>query len=497
MRRGSRASSNLGFAQREPTKTFSIFEVIYMFEKNVSVEDEDSCIDESSSEGHIEGKSSYTDDDTESGLDDSVVEMADPSKVKEWRKSEKREEVIDSILKQDKRDSYRRTFDRIDLESESDMVELEEKVEKKIPALTKVEEDQVPRGKWVTPSELKEREMEPEELIKSDKTYYLKILTFGWMVQGKINRALEYGRRDGEIKYRGISRHYKRTHWVKCPFCHGHALGEIAQHVKNVDWLLDKIYKVAREIRHDKGREDNLAGIAGAYALKGERQKARKIIEDELENSEMARDKARAQLAIALGKQGFLGEACDILEDLPESEWRGRDDRHRVILNLEEEILEGKGADYLLDLYSEITRPWKRLRYLIEKLNDKNKDDIAKDLAVATVKHPQFLDSLSHTHIRKDFSLDSSKYEEYLEEGQIHKELRESFLEEGYLINEEAQLSEYANYWAVSEDGDVVYTIVKSDSRINISMDEKSNEKPTDLLSELLGFIANDSDIYI
>jgi len=66
------------------------------------------------------------------------------------------------------------------------------------------------------------------------------------------------------------------------------------------------------------------------------------------------------------------------------------------------------------------------------------------------------------------FSLSYSEYEDYLEEGPINEELIEAFDNEGYDINDEAELSEEDYRWRIIEEGSETFTIRRDEDELNI-----------------------------
>ncbi len=473
-----------------------------MSEKSIELEEEKKgSVEEASSNEDVEGKSSHRDtgteyndggstkseEVTERGFADAfVTERADPSKVKEWRKSKEAESVLSEI-------PTNKFMIDLDLESEDDMKELEEVV----LAFHENREKQYDwEPQYINLSKIRnDKELKVDERDDIDKALYMKILVYGWLRQGKINRALEWGKREAEMENTAVTRNYAEYYHIISPFCHGFSLGEIAQYVNDLDWLLNNIYETAREVRNDRGREDNLAAIAGAYALRGDLTTARNIMNDDIQYSKRAMDKARAQLAIALGKRGYIDEACDIIEDLPKASGiEGKEAKRRAMANLEVEILEEKGADYLVELF--VDMPWvqERLGKLIGKLKVKGEKDMARELAFAAVNHPPLLESIVGC-FESAFEMELSECKEILGEGQIHKDLRKKFLDRGFLISEKAQLSKKREsqwgdgktwIWLVSEGGLLKYIINKRDDKVGVSKYGKKKKTPATIFSNLM-----------
>jgi len=400
--------------------------------------------------------------------DDFVIERVDPSKIKNYIKSEEGKSVLGKIQSEN-----RLNLEKWNLESESDMRELE----KRILKYKKFERAIEKRTECMASDKLQlEDHLTDHKFVwESDKTHYMKILAHDCMVQGKINRALEWGKREAEMEVPVLTEDYTTYYHITSPFCPGYGLGEIAQFVKNSEWLLNKIYMTTKEVRHDSGREDNLAAIAGAYALRGDLTTARNIINEDIQYNKEAKDKAKSQLAIALGKSGYIDEAYNIIDNLTNPPGVGcANVKNIAVANLEEEILEEKGPEYLINLFFDL--PWASERFgrLIEKLKVKNKDDMARELAFKAANNRKFIDRLA-PRLSEDKSkkLDSSEYEEYLKEGKIHEELRNAFLDEGLLIGEKAYLSESQekcdNFWKITEDKETIYEIRQGDDEVIIS----------------------------
>ncbi len=409
-----------------------------------------------------------------------ITERVDPVKLEEWRDSN------ESVLREIQTNKF---MIDLDLESENDMKELE----KVVLEFDKAREKQCSwEPQYIIISEIKNgKESMEDRRDDSDKTLYMKILSYGWMIQGKINRALEWGKRESEMGIQVVTEDYSGYYHITSPFCPGDSLGELAQFVKDSDLLLDKIYETAKEVKLDSGREDNLAAIAGAYALRGDLTTARNIINEDIQYSKEAKDKARAQLAIALGKRRYIDEACNIIEDLPKHSRMGfKDAKHNAIANLEEQILEKKGSEYLVELFVDIPWVFQRLIKLIGKLKVKGKREEARELAFAAVNHQPLLDARADW-FDSVFELDYSECESLLREGQIHEELRNEFLERGFLIGEDAYLTLETEWddmktWGVSEDGLIKYTITKNDDMMSINQNKKMKETPAEIFSWLM-----------
>ena len=66
------------------------------------------------------------------------------------------------------------------------------------------------------------------------------------------------------------------------------------------------------------------------------------------------------------------------------------------------------------------------------------------------------------------FSLSYSEYEDHLEEGPMDENLTDAFEEEGYELDDEAELSEEEGEWTIIEGGEDVFTIKRDEDELNI-----------------------------
>ncbi len=76
------------------------------------------------------------------------------------------------------------------------------------------------------------------------------------------------------------------------------------------------------------------------------------------------------------------------------------------------------------------------------------------------------------------FMLDPSEYKESLEKEPIDEKLREAFEDEGYELEESAEVQGDDTRWAIVEDGEISYTIREDKDKLKVFDGERGGKIP-------------------